>query len=208
MGSNQDINVEEIMEQIRASVKERNIQGEKVYFDVIDQSDYDEKHMEEATCDIGDLGGSLGLLSETAELSPEWTIKSHRKVIGFFIVIFKRLIRKLSYEYMSLMAKKQSKFNKGVARSMNLMYEYMHGQADINDKVEHLEKEVSSTLYKEMVILEDRNKELETSNRRMKQEFTELKAEHEKTEREMEIMKQKMEILAIKCEKLEQRQSV
>lgn len=207
MGSSQDINVEEIMEQIRTSVKERGIQGEKVYFDVVEQSDYDGKRMGEAACDIGDLGGSLGLLNGTAELSPEWPIKSHRKVIGFFIVCFKRVIRKLTYEYMSLMAKKQSTFNKGVAHSMNLMYEYMSGQADISDKVDHLEKEVSSTLYKEMVILEDRNKELEASNRQLKHDFTELKAEYEKTEREMEIMKQKMEILSIKYEKLEQRQS-
>lgn len=205
MEGNQDINVEEIMEQIRTSVKERGIQEEKVFFDVVEYGDYDGKVMGEAACDIGDLGGSLGFLNGTAELSPEWTIKSHRKIIGFFIVIFKRFVRKLTYEYMSIMAKKQSVFNKGVAHSMGLMYEYMSGQADINDKVNHLEKEVSSTLYKEMVILEDRNKELESSNRKLKQAFDTLKSEYEKTERDMEIMKQRIEILSVKCEKLEQR---
>ena len=205
MASNQDINVEEIMEQIRASVKEKEIQGEKVFFDVVEHGDYDGKTMGEAASDIGDLSGSLGLLNGTAELDPEWPIKSHRKILGFFIVLLKRIIRKLSYEYMSVMAKKQSVFNKGVAHSMSLMYEYMRGQADISDKVNHLEKEVSSTLYKEMVILEDRNKELEASNRKLKQAFVKLKSEYEKTERDMEIMKQKMEILSIKCDKLEQR---
>lgn len=205
MENNQDINVEEIMEQIRASVKEKGIQGEKVFFDVVEHGDYDGKIVGETATDIGDLGGSLGLLNGTAELDPEWPIKSHRKILGFFIVLLKRIVRKLSYEYMSLMAKKQSAFNKGVAHSMNLMYEYVRGQADVSDKVSHLEKEVSSTLYKEMVILEDRNKELEATNRKLKQAFVKLKAEQEKTEREMEIMNQKMEILAIKCEKLEQK---
>lgn len=205
MGNNQDINVEEIMEQIRASVKEKGIQSEKVFFDVVEHSDYDGKMTGEAACDIGDLGGSLGLLNGTAELDPEWPIKSHRKVLGFFIVSFKRIIRKLTHEYMAVMAKKQSTFNKGVAHSMNLMYEYMCGQADVSDKVDHLEKEVSSTLYKEMVILEDRNKELVSANRALEEEFSDLKAAYEKNSREMEIMAQKLELLAVKCAKLEEK---
>lgn len=205
MGDNQDINVEEIMDQIRASVKEKGIQDEKVFFDVVEYGDYDGKVTGEAACDIGDLGGSLGLLNGTAELDPEWPIKSHRKILGFFIVGFKRIIRKLTHEYMAVMAKKQSTFNKGVAHSMNLMYEYMCGQADISDQVDHLEKEVSRTLYKEMVILEDRNKELAEENRALAQEFSDLKAAYEKNSREMEIMAQRLELLSVKCAKLEEK---
>lgn len=205
MGDNQDINVEEIMDQIRASVKEKGIQGEKVFFDVVEYGDYDGKMTGETACDIGDLGGSLGLLNGTAELDPEWPIKSHRKILGFFIVGFKRIIRKLTHEYMAVMAKKQSTFNKGVAHSMNLMYEYMCGQADISDQVDHLEKEVSRTLYKEMVILEDRNKELAEENRALAQEFSDLKAAYEKNSREMEIMAQRLELLSVKCAKLEEK---
>lgn len=205
MGDNQDINVEEIMDQIRASVKEKGIQSEKVFFDVVECGDYDGKMTGETACDIGDLGGSLGLLNGTAELDPEWPIKSHRKVLGFLIVGFKRIIRKLTHEYMSVMAKKQSAFNKGVAHSMNLMYEYMCGQADISDQVDHLEKEVSRTLYKEMVILEDRNKALAEENRALAQEFSDLKSAYEKNGREMEIMAQKLELLSVKCAKLEEK---
>ncbi len=205
MGDNQNINVEEIMEQIRAAVKERGIQGEKVFFDVVEHGDYDGKTTGETACDIGDLGGSLGLLNGTAELDAEWPIKSHRKVLGFFIVAFKRIIRKLTHEYMAVMAKKQSGFNKGVAHSMNLMYEYMCGQADISDKVDHLEKEVSSTLYKEIVILEDRNKELADANRVLEREFADLKEAYGKNGREMEIMAQRLELLSVKCAKLEEK---
>ncbi len=203
MANNQEINVEEIMEQIRASVKERELQGEKIFFDVVEQSDFDGKVNGEAACDIGDLGGSLALIKGTAELDTEWTIKSHRKILGFFIISFKRLIRKLMGEYVRVMAGRQSTFNAGVANSLGLMYEHMKGQADISDKVEHLEKEMSRSLYKEMVILEDRNKELEKANQTLQQQFSSLKEQYEKTNRELEIMAQRIELLSVRCEKLE-----
>lgn len=206
MENNQGINVEEIMGQIRSSVKERELHGEKIFFDVVEQSDFAGRVNGEAAADIGDLGGSLGLIKGTAELDTEWTIKSHRKILGFFIVSFKRVIRKLMGEYVRVMAKRQSTFNKGVAHSMNLMYEYIRGQADISDKVDHLEKEVSSSLYKEMVILEERNKGLEAENKKLQQQFSDLEQRYEKANRELQIMGQHIELLSIKCEKLEERQ--
>ncbi len=206
MENNQEINVEEIMGQIRSSVKERELHGEKIFFDVVEQSDFAGRVSGEAAADIGDLGGSLGLIKGTAELDTEWTIKSHRKILGFFIVSFKRVIRKLMGEYVRVMAKRQSTFNKGVAHSMYLMYEYIRGQADISDKVDHLEKEVSSSLYKEMVILEERNKGLEAENKKLQQQFSDLEQRYEKANRELQIMGQRIELLSVKCEKLEERQ--
>lgn len=199
----QDINIEEIMGQIRASIAERELHNEKIHFDVVEQSDFNGRVTGESACDIGDLKASITLAKKDAWIDPEWTIHSHRKVIGPVIVFFKRLIRKLSYEYMSVMADKQTRFNKDTAVCLSQLYEYTSGQTDVSERVDNLEKEVRGSLYKEMVILEERNRILEEENKQLKEMFSDLQYKHDSEKRTLEIMNQKLELLELKCEKLE-----
>lgn len=201
--SRQDINVEEIMDQIRASIAEREIHNEKIHFDVVEQSDFNGRVSGESSCDIGDLKASITLVKKTAKLDPEWNIKSHRKILGPFLVMFKRMIRKLSYEYMSVMAEKQSRFNKDTATCLSQLYEYTSGQTDVSERVDNLEKEVKGSLYKEMVILEERNRKLEEENKQLKEVLADLEYKQDSEKRTLDIMNQKLELLALKCEKLE-----
>ncbi len=199
----QDINVEEIMDQIRASVAEREIHKEKIYFNVAEQGDFNGRVAGESACDIGDLKASITLAKKDAVIDAEWHIKSHRKVIGPFIVMFKRLTRKFMFGYMSAMAEKQSRFNKDTANCLAQLYEYTSGQTDVSERVDHLEKEVKGSLYKEMVILEERNKDLEAENKKLKETLSDLIYKQEKEKTTLEIMQQKLELLELKCEKLE-----
>lgn len=201
--SKQDINVEEIMNQIRASIAEREIHNEKIHFDVVEHSDFNGRVTGESACDIGDLKASIVLAKKDALIDPEWTIKSHRKILGPFLVMFKRFIRKLSYEYMSVMAEKQTRFNKDTATCLSQLYEYTSGQTDVGERVDNLEKEVKGSLYKEMVILEERNRRLEDENKQLKELLSDLKNKQESEKYALEIMNQKLELLELKCEKLE-----
>lgn len=201
--SKQDINVEEIMSQIRASIAEREIHNEKIHFDVVEQGDFNGRVTGESACDIGDLKASITLVKKEAALDAEWHIKSHRKIIGPFLVMFKRIIRKLSYEYMSVMAEKQSRFNKDAAICLSQLYEYTNGQTDVSERVDNLEKEVKGSLYKEMVILEERNRKLEEENKQLKEALSDLEYKQDSDKRTLEIITQKLELLELKCEKLE-----
>ncbi len=114
-----EINVEEIMRQIRENIKKRRESGAYT------------KEMEEIISEplqappAGavqvqyDLQPDLDYINRNYDLHAEYHISSHRRVLGRFLVWGRRLVHGEVRRYVDLLAGKQSEFNAGVVRVLN-----------------------------------------------------------------------------------------
>lgn len=60
--------------------------------------------------------------NEYYEIHSHWSISSHRKFIGRFIVFFKKIVRKLLKWYIDPIVEQQNRFNGSVTASINALY--------------------------------------------------------------------------------------
>ncbi len=114
-----EINVEEIMRQIRENIKKRRESGAYT------------KEMEEIISEplqappAGavqvqyDLQPDLDYINRNYDLHAEYHVSSHRRVLGRFLVWGRRLVHGEVRRYVDLLAGKQSEFNAGVVRTLN-----------------------------------------------------------------------------------------
>ncbi|MCZ7403139.1 MAG: class I SAM-dependent methyltransferase [Candidatus Methanoperedens sp.] len=109
-----EINVEEIMRQIRENIKKRKESGAYT------------KEMEEAMNQLpascaapDDLQQHLDYINSNWELIAEYHISSHRGILGRPIVWGRQLVHGEVRRYVDLLAGKQSEFNSHVVRTLN-----------------------------------------------------------------------------------------
>lgn len=153
-----EVNVENIMKEIRAQIKEDGLDASKLSFeDIIPQN-------EDFGTDIGDysrdaLINSCTYMNHHYDISVWHPINSARPIIGTFITFGKKVLRKLTRFFIQPIVEDQNHFNMHVTRSMNqvrnyliqkdnflaesdkLIDEILVKQSELNDRISRLEKE-------------------------------------------------------------------
>lgn len=114
-----NINVEDIMRQIREKIARENIQEEILYLD---------KEFGSSTL----FREHLRLTNLSCNIISYKAITSHRKLTGKIIVLIKKLIRKSIYWYINPMIEQQNEFNANVTRTLNCLA----------DEIENLNEEI------------------------------------------------------------------
>lgn len=123
------INIEQIMEEIRAEIKAKGFTNDMLSFDDIVDSNTKHKNIE----DYYDI------------LNNTWNIQAYRVLpggsglLGKIKVFMKKVLRKLIKFYIEPVVNEQNEFNANNVRLLNLISSYM----ELNDKkIEILESEI------------------------------------------------------------------
>ncbi|MFZ3102066.1 MAG: class I SAM-dependent methyltransferase, partial [Desulfitobacteriaceae bacterium] len=105
-------------------------------------------------------------------ISLENNITSHRKIIGRFIVLGKKVIRKFLRWYINPLLDRQREFNGGVTRSLSILEEfaYMHSKefSEVVAKIDRIEAMLGASISQhkgqleaELTVISDRLRRLE-----------------------------------------------
>ena len=175
----EEINVEEIMKEIRQNIKKRKVKEEKlpdlkeILLEYINTSaEFDINNLYETNTNINNQWATAG----------EVTITSHRKILGRIIVFLKKLTRKCLRWYINPINEKQQNFNCEVTRNLNEVREFIRLSQYINDKIE-----LNSSLIKESIDkLEVKINKLDTKMISINEENTELKIKIENYKDQLE----------------------
>lgn len=124
-----DINVEDIMEEIRREIIEKGYTNDQLSF-----SDYNEVKKNSQTID-----GCLEILSSSCYVQPHKMLPPEKGISGRLKRFIKRVIRKLVKFYVEPIVFEQNEFNSNTVMLMNLFHEYIHKN---NKKIETMEAEI------------------------------------------------------------------
>jgi O-antigen chain-terminating methyltransferase len=175
-----DINVEEIMRQIRENIAKRNIGEERLpeLSEIRDklnsniQSSFD-RHQLEQNITINNMKWNILL---------DRPITSHRKIIGKFIVFGKRIIRKVLRWYMQSLFGQQIEFNSSVTRTLNEMNRYIHESEQRMTAYENIIKNLMDRIDENKRNINNREKTVEPKLELLSLSTQELKSKLEELE--------------------------
>lgn len=162
-----NIDVEEIMNQIRENIKKRNYSPEEL-------SSLNNKK------DFGSSSAStffeLPKLEEyIAQNNSRWNIqkagpiKSDKKLIGSIIVFVKKVIRKLSYWYIEFLVDQQTAFNASATNSINETVKFVKESQDIVSELNHKIQNLNIIVHKTIEENEKLTKKVESIEGERKQ---------------------------------------
>ncbi len=143
--SSQEINVEEIMQKIRENIVKKKKEG--IYEENLDE--IAREVLEKTKFTSGSQKISLDLEQNLHSVNMHWniedyTITSRGGIIGYFIVIFKKLVRFVVNPWIGVVIHRQSVFNSCLVRILNALAKKIgRGEREIKhrlDKVENLLK--------------------------------------------------------------------
>lgn len=127
-----NIDVEDIMRQIRQKINEKQIK---------------EVDMEMPTLSAdGDVSEHLRLVNMTYHIEPHLPITSHRRILGKLIIFYKKVVRKLLKWYINPIAEQQENFNANVVRTLNSIDAREQKIMNYEDKTGHIVDRYSSDL--------------------------------------------------------------
>lgn len=116
-----NINVEEIMQQIRENIQKRGYLEQDMEFL---KGDF-EPIIKDDEFNITSLKENVFLNNTRWNIIKRSNITSHRKFLGPIIVFFKKLVRKISYWYVEFLVNQQIEFNSSVTKSINEIDRYI-----------------------------------------------------------------------------------
>ena len=132
----ENINIEDIMKQIRKKIKDNGVVDEEIEFN----NNLSEEEM---------LSEYLKMVNATYNIISDKKITSHRKIIGKILVCIKRAIRKSIHWYTQPIVEQQNEFNAFSTRTLNSMNDKLSNMEknlnnidELNDKIKVLEKEL------------------------------------------------------------------
>lgn len=136
MENNIDINIEEIMEEIRQNIKERGYDKEPLSFEEIE--------MPQAVLQQGEGYHADVFLSELDFMNHNCLNQFHVPVAGRnpFSIFVKKVIRKVTRFIVLPLVNFQNAYNVSNLRCMNQMKEYMAELEEYKVKIDKLEKEL------------------------------------------------------------------
>lgn len=144
-----NINIEDIMCQIRASIKEKGIIDEEIDFNQVSS----EEEM---------LPEYLIMVNNSCNVNSYKNINSHRKVIGKIIVFIKKAIRKSFSWYINPIVEQQNEFNAfstRVLNSMNAKFNKIEERMKaIDENSTHQIKEIEENFNNRLKEIEERGK--------------------------------------------------
>lgn len=132
-----DINIEEIMSQIREEIKEAGYTDDMLSFDDVE---LDDCNFQFEIFDKGDFN------REVYDLNHRWKIQTYRNLnSGKLVTFMKKVIRKMIRFYVDPVVEDQNMFNANIVKTMNLMNCYIQEQeatiATLKNRIQQLEKE-------------------------------------------------------------------
>lgn len=139
-----NINIEDIMTQIRKKIQDQGIVDEDIEFDKVSS----EEDM---------LPEYLRMVNNVWEVNPYFNIHSHRKFIGKIILFVKKVIRKSISWYVAPIVEQQNEFNAFTTRTLNCMNS---NYTSIENKSNEMQ-EKSNELQKKINEMENRLKKIE-----------------------------------------------
>ena len=126
-----NINVEEIMKQIRDNIRKRNYSMEEL--------ESLQKNLNisysEGDFNIAELAHNVALNNTHWSIQTANYIKSDRRLIGPLIVLGKRAVRKLSYWYVQNLFTQQTEFNASITNSINAIDRYIKSAINSMDEM-------------------------------------------------------------------------
>ncbi|WP_405175127.1 methyltransferase domain-containing protein [Paenibacillus sp. FSL H8-0261] len=123
--NDEEINVQEIIAKMKAELGKHNINEDlsSVTFEYYERTDA-------SSIDLKELYSKVDIVNRSWHSNPEFSITSHRKVLGPFIVNAKKLVRKMMRWYVNPYATSQNEFNGNVTRTMNEMFTQFKNTVD------------------------------------------------------------------------------
>jgi len=147
-----EINVEDIMKQIRENIRKRKYDGE-VDLDQLKKI-YSVHQPPQSSSSMNELLREQSILNRTWSYSADYLISSHRRWIGRFIVLGKKVIRKCLRWYINPVVDKQVQFNATVVRAINQLVDLtrqnsealanQERQSQLEERLTQLEQSVQS----------------------------------------------------------------
>lgn len=183
----ENINIEDIMIQIRKKIKDSGVVEEEINFN---KNSSEEDMLEEY----------LRMTNNTCNVISDKNITSHRKIIGKIIVIVKRMIRKSIHWYIQPIVQQQNEFNSYSTRTLNSM----------TAKIKLIDNELNEKLKKVDYLKEKIDlleKELEKKNKKLNFNYLKFEDKYRGSEEEiknklqvyLEYFKESTNILDIGC---------
>lgn len=124
-----EINVEDIMRQIRKNIKERKDGTHNTYTE-----DIVSKSLQESTASTeqNNLNQNLDYINSNWDLHADYYISTHRPIIGRFLVLGRQFIHGEVRRYVDLLVKKQRDFNMHVADMLNSYIKAVDDKVNLN----------------------------------------------------------------------------
>lgn len=154
----ENINIEDIMKQIRKKIKDKGIVDEEIEFNKCSSEE-----------DL--LPEYLSVVNNTCNVISDKVITSHRRGMGKIIVCIKRAIRKSIHWYTQPIVDQQNEFNAFTTRTLNC----------INSKMKVLDEKI-----KKLDEVENRIKALEEKNKNLNFDYFSFEEKYRGSEEEIE----------------------
>lgn len=133
------IDVENIMKEIRAEVERRKINETIIPFEEIPMYWEEERDME---FNFDELKNDLKYLNEHCHIQSIRPLRS-RPIVGGFIILCKKILRKCLVFYIEPIVRDQNEFNAVIARSMRCIQHYQEEHAEMQEELAELTKKIS-----------------------------------------------------------------
>lgn len=139
-----EINVEEIMHRIRENIKKRKESG--AYTKEMEEIINEPLQPPAEATDTGqdDLQQNLDYINSNCDIHAEYSISSHRPVLGRYLIWGRQLVHGEVKRYVDIIAGKQSEFNARVVRTLNSCIRGFDEK--INEAVSTVNKNVESRI--------------------------------------------------------------
>lgn len=132
-----EINVEDIIRQIRKNIKERKRAAHNAYAkDMVGNP----LHSSEASIGQDDLQQNLDYINSSWDLHADYYISTHRPILGRFLVLGRQFIHGEVRRYVDLLVRKQRDFNMHVVGTLN-----NHIKA-VDDKIDVVDSKINLTV--------------------------------------------------------------
>ncbi|MBR4445017.1 MAG: hypothetical protein IKS37_03905 [Solobacterium sp.] len=171
--TNMNIDVTKIMEEIRADIDARGLRDEVLSFEEIPMP------QQATVVDSGtgpfnndEFMDSNMYMNRCFQVQTWQPIKSNRP-LGFLIIFFKKIIRKLIRFFIDPIVNEQNDFNANTTRSMNQVRNYIHETSTKNTQTEDAVKAMQlrmETMSREITELNRKVAALEEENRSLRKD--------------------------------------
>lgn len=175
----ENINIEDIMNQIRKKIQEKGVIDEEIEFD---QTSSEEEMLSEY----------LRMVNNLWDVSSYDNIHSHRKTLGKIIVFIKKVIRKSIFWYIDPIVQQQNEFNSFATRTLNSMNVKLN---NMENEIQNIKKDYNNKLENYNNILENYNNRLEKIEQKDKISFDYVKFEDKYRGSQEEIKDRLLEYL-------------
>lgn len=137
-----EINVEEIMSKIRENIQKRRQSG--IYDPQMESLINQPLQKPPASAGEGDIKSDLDYLNSHWDVHAEYSIVSHRPVIGQLLISGRQLIHGEVKRYADLIAGKQTEFNFRVIRSLKSILDLIEGKvASVNNRIDSVDRRIT-----------------------------------------------------------------